>query len=305
MVEFAPVAGGMFKRGFAGDTLNTSWYLRRVLPGSFQVAYATRIGIDAISNEFVNFLGDSGIVADVISRDPERTLGLYTITLEGAERRFSYWREISAARRLADDAALLAQTFADVGLIYLSGITLAVIGKQGRDNLHAALKDARAAGARIAFDSNIRLRLWPDEATARASIEAFVELSDVTLPSFDDETNLWEDKSPEATTARLSKMGAREIVVKNGSSAALVYTEGKAKTVLAQTVTDAVDTTAAGDSFNAAYLAARCVGYDPLAACELGHRLAGEVVRHRGALAPQEAIEPVRQALTKENKVFE
>lgn len=297
MIEFAPVREGLFRRGFAGDTLNTSWYLRRLLPDAFRISYATRIGMDAISNEFVAFVESAGIASNAISRDSERTLGLYTITLEGAERRFSYWRENSAARRLADDKDALAKVLSGAALIYLSGITLAVIGARGRENLQAVMVDARSAGARIAFDSNIRLRLWPDEASARSAIEQFLPLADVALPSFDDEKNLWKDGSPDATAKRLHDSGAKEIVVKNGAGEAVVYADGKVGMLKANPVADAADTTAAGDSFNAAYLAARCLGQPPLAACRFGHEVAGEVVRHPGALVPLDVIEPFRRRL--------
>jgi 2-dehydro-3-deoxygluconokinase len=303
MVEFAPLSGGLFKRGFAGDTLNTSWYLRRLLPESLQVSYATRVGTDAISNEFVSFVEQAGIESDTISRDPERTLGLYTISLEGAERRFSYWRETSAARRLADNAEQLARSLSDAALVYVSGITLAVIGESGRENLSAALKRARKTGTRVVFDSNIRLRLWPNETVARSAIERFLALTDVALPSFDDEANIWKDRSPESTVKRLRDSDVVEIVVKNGAGIATVFAEGTTTTVNAKSVSDALDTTAAGDSFNAAYLAARCMGHAPVIACKLAHELAGEVVRHPGALVPREVIEPVKQLITNVNEI--
>jgi 2-dehydro-3-deoxygluconokinase len=298
MVEFAPVRDGLFKRGFAGDTLNTSWYLRRLLPEAFPISYATRAGTDAISKEFLAFVEAAGIETDAIALDPNRTLGLYTITLDGSERHFSYWRENSAARLLADNPAILANAIADAALIYLSGITLAVIGERGRENLAEALKHARASGARVAFDSNIRFRLWPSEAAAKSAIEIFLPLTDVALPSFDDEANLWKDKSPETTVKRLRESGVSEIAVKNGANPALIFSDAAISEVQATPVKDAADTTAAGDSFNAAYLAARCVGETPASACELAHKLAGEVVRHPGALAPLDAIQPIREIIT-------
>jgi 2-dehydro-3-deoxygluconokinase len=54
-------------------------------------------------------------------------------------------------------------------------------------------------------------------------------------------------------------------------------------------VQDVVDTTAAGDSFAAAYLAARLAQAEP-AAARAGHRLAGAVVRYRGAIIPRAAM---------------
>ena len=51
-----------------------------------------------------------------------------------------------------------------------------------------------------------------------------------------------------------------------------------------------VDTTAAGDSFAAAYLAARLRGAAPAEAARAGHALAGAVVRHPGAIIPRDAM---------------
>jgi hypothetical protein len=52
-------------------------------------------------------------------------------------------------------------------------------------------------------------------------------------------------------------------------------------------VVQPIDTTAAGDSFNAAYLAARLNGENPVAAATAAHGLAGQVIRHRGAIMPR------------------
>ena len=278
MVEFAPAQAGLYARAFAGDTLNTCWYLAKL---GHQTRYLTRVGADSLSDDFLAFLRESGIDAGAVARDPERTMGLYLIELDGAERRFLYWREHSAARRLADDAGALDAGLAGAELIHVSGITLAIIGEAGRVNLAGA----RARGAKVSFDPNLRRRLWPDDASARAAQAAFYAVTDIALPSFDDEAALWGDASPSANAARLARHGVGEIVVKNGAGAAWV--EG-AQIAAAQV--EARDTTGAGDSFNAGYLAARLAGRPPGEACGFAHRLAGEVVRWPGALAPGEAL---------------
>jgi 2-dehydro-3-deoxygluconokinase len=297
MVEFAPVAGGLYAQGFAGDTLNTCWYLRRLCPEATRVGYLTRVGADALSDRLIAFLAAAGLDARAVSRDPERTLGLYLITLEGAERSFSYWRDRSAARRLADDPARLDEALSDAGLIHVSGITLAIIEAAGRANLLAALRRARARGARVSFDPNVRRRLWPDEATLRDALVEMFGCSDIALPSFDDEVGVWGDADPRASAERIAALGAGEIVVKNGAGPALLFADGVVVEVPARGTTGARDTTGAGDSFNAGYLAARLAGLDAAAACEVAHGLAAEVVRHPGALAPVAAIEPMRREL--------
>ena len=292
MVEFAPVEAGRYARAFAGDTLNTAWYLARL---GRNVRYLTRVGADSLSDAFVAFLGQSGIGAEAVTRDPERTMGLYMIELDGAERRFLYWRENSAARRLADDASALETGLAGAALIHVSGITLAVVGAEGRRNLVAALLRARSAGARVSFDPNLRRRLWPDD-DARAAQLAMYAVTDIALPSFDDEGALWGDATPQSTAARLAALGVAEVVVKNGAGAAWVQTKGETAEVEA-THAEARDTTGAGDSFNAGYLAARLAGQGPGAACDFAHGLAAEVVRWPGALAPAEAVAPFAAAL--------
>jgi len=282
MVEFAPVEAGLYARAFAGDTLNTCWYLAKL---GQPTRYLTRVGADSLSDAFVAFLRESGIDAGAVARDPERTMGLYLIELDGAERRFLYWRDSSAARRLADDPAALDAGLAGAELIHVSGITLAIVGVEGRRGLVAALARARAKGAKVSFDPNLRRRLWPDEATAREAQAAMYAVADIALPSFDDEASLWGDSSPAATAARLTALGVAEIVVKNGAGAAWV---GGAEVAAARV--EARDTTGAGDSFNAGYLAARLCGRSPGEACGFAHRLAGEVVRWPGALAPAEVV---------------
>lgn len=297
MVEFAPVEGGLFRRGFAGDTLNTAWYLRRLLPEIWPVGYVTRVGTDAVSDEMVGFLAANGLGVDRIGRDGERTVGLYTIALVGAERHFSYWRSASAARRLADDLDGLRASLAGARLVHVSGITLAVVEAAGRRNLFTALAEARAAGTRVSFDPNVRLRLWPDVATLRDAQVEMWSMTDVGLPSFDDETAVWGDADPHAAAARIARYGVGELVVKNGPGAALVRLDDAMVEVAAVTTPDARDTTGAGDSFCAAHLAGRLVGLGPVEACRFAHRLAAEVVRNPGALAPVERIAPFATVL--------
>lgn len=299
MVEFAPVGGDTYRRGFAGDTLNTCWHMAQILGPQAQVGYFTKVGVDSFSDQLIAFIESSRMDAQRIVRDPERTLGLYVISLTGAERHFSYWRETSAARRLADDAACLAEAIRDCGLIHVSGITLAVIGDTGRRNLIDALGQARRAGAVVSFDPNVRLRLWRDPSELRSATQAMLEVVDIALPSFDDEALLWGDPDPDATLTRLEHAGVAEIVVKNGAHD-VVYSvagqRGRAPTPPIA-ITSIRDTTGAGDSFNSGYLAARLMGMDPLASCRLGQRVAGEVIGHYGALAPGEALAGVRKSI--------
>ena len=297
MVEFAPVGGDGYRRGFAGDTLNTCWHMAQLLGSHARVGYYTKVGVDDFSDQLIAFIEASQMDVRRIARDPERTLGLYVINLTGAERSFTYWRDASAARRLADDAASLAEATQGCGLIHVSGITLAVIGETGRSNLFAALRAARAAGAVVSFDPNVRMRLWHQASALRTAMQAMLEVVDIALPSFDDEALVWGDASPEDTLTRLEQAGVAEIVVKNGASAVAYSVAGCRGLSPTSEIARIRDTTGAGDSFNSGYLAARLVSMDPLESCRLGQRVAGEVIGHHGALAPKAALEAVRELI--------
>jgi 2-dehydro-3-deoxygluconokinase len=299
MVEFAPVGEGLYRRGFAGDTLNTCWHMAHLLGQRAEVGYFTRVGEDAFSHQLIAFLAESGVDGASISRDPKHSLGLYVISLDGAERSFSYWRENSAARRLADDPDTLAAAFSGAALIHVSGITLAVIGAHGRDTLFQALAEARAQGAVVSFDPNVRLALWPDLDTLRAATRAMLTTTDIALPSFDDEALVWGDREPEAALARIVTNGVAEIVVKNGPGEVFFQADGEQGQASTPSNVEIRDTTGAGDAFNAGYLSARFAGLSPRASIALGHSVATETLAVFGALAPPSSLERLRDGLAR------
>ena len=242
----------------------------------------------------IGFLDENGIATGYIQRDETRQPGLYAIELTDGERSFTYWRNQSAARHLADDEAALEKAIDESQAIYCSGITLAILKPDRRKFLIEQLADATREGKLTAFDPNIRPRLWEDESASKSPIMEAAAAVNLVLPSFDDEHATFGDADPEATARRYIEAGASEVVVKNGAASALVAFDGRFENIPASEVATIVDTTGAGDSFNGAYLAARLSGMDPVAAVGAGHRLAGLVVQRRGALV---AMNEVRESL--------
>ena len=295
MVEFHRRPDGGYGRGFGGDTLNVALYMARL---GISTDYVTLLGDDPLSQEMVDGWAAEGVGIGLVGRVPGRLPGLYLIETDArGERTFLYWRSAAPARDLiALRGEALPAELAGHDLVYLSGITLSLFDTAGRERLVAVLADLRRGGARVAFDGNFRPRGWPDLETARSAFAALLRQVDIALPTFDDEAALFGDASPEATIARLRAAGVGEIVVKRGKQPCLVATDGAVTPVPVPRKVDAVDTTAAGDSFNAGYLAARLKGQPPATAAAQGHRLASEVIRHRGAIIPREAMPPTDAA---------
>lgn len=286
MIEMADAGGGLYRRGFAGDTFNTAWYARRMLPDDWTVAYGSCIGVDAASAEMAAFMAGEGVDTTALRRVQDRTVGLYMISLKNGERSFSYWRGQSAAKTLADDPVWLKEVLADRAYIYFSGITLAILAPEARKALCATLAQARAGGAVIAFDTNLRPALWEDRETMREGMLAGASVADIVLPSFDEEVILFGDATPEDTIARYSRLGAKIIPVKNGGGDLTLWDAQGSRTFAAHAVATVVDTTAAGDSFGAAFLAGLATGQSTDTAAQGAMALAAKVIQSRGALVP-------------------
>jgi 2-dehydro-3-deoxygluconokinase len=283
MLEMSPAEVGLFRLDYAGDTFNTLWHAAQLLGPRADAGFVTRVGTDRLSENFVAEMVADGLDVSGVGRDQDRTMGLYLIELDGAERSFHYWRHHSAARRLADDPDFLSEALSGADIIHISGITLAIVSPQGRETLYAVLDAARSGGAKVAFDPNIRPRLWSSREETRATYENMLMRTDIALPSFDDEASLWGDTTPERTIQRLQNCGVGEVAVKNGPHPIVFTAAGKEGVCDTPAASEVRDTTGAGDAFNAGYLAFRLLGSTPLQAIGMGQELAREVIAVIGA----------------------
>jgi 2-dehydro-3-deoxygluconokinase len=288
MVELARGSDGRFGIGCSGDAFNTAIYLARA---GIEVAFSTALGDDTYSDGILALAAAENVRRDLILRVRGRMPGLCLVDNDaGGKRRQHHWGDGAPARDLFElsEWPHIAAGLVGARLVYFTGITLSLYSNVGLGRFLAALEMARKAGARIAFDGNFRPRGWKgDVGRARTVFLEALKRVDLALPTFDDEAILWGDPSPEATVERLQAFGIPEVVVKNGPNSALVAAGGKREHVPVPEVVEVVDAMAAGDGFNAGYLAARLQGTAPLDAATLAHRLAAQVIRHPGAIMPR------------------
>jgi 2-dehydro-3-deoxygluconokinase len=290
MVELREAPRGLYSRAFGGDTLNTAVYLARLDVG---VDYLTALGDDALSDEMIAAWAAEGVGTRRVLRLPGKLPGLYMIQTDASgERQFFHWRENSAARRLMDvpETGDILNSLTSYDIIYLSAITLSIYGEDGWQRLLAAIERARLLGTRFVFDTNFRARGWPDQDIARQAFGAAFEAADIVLASTEDLLALYPDESSADLIARIP---SPEVVLRLAEPVSLLRVAGVSSEVRAEPVTKpVVDTTAAGDSFAAAYIAARLAGATPIEAASAGHQLAGLVICHPGAIIPAKAMPP-------------
>ncbi|WP_431879744.1 sugar kinase [Amycolatopsis sacchari] len=292
MIELTHTGSRTLSLGYAGDTFNTAVYLARLTrPEDVEVDYLTRLGDDEYSAGILAAMRAEGIGTALIDQVPGAHPGLYLVrTDERGERSFTYYRSESPARRLFDGEHTPDVTGYDV--LYLSAITLQLLTPAARERLWDTLSAARARGTHVVFDSNYRPAGWPSEDVARDAVRRTWELTTIAAPTFSDEHALFGDTSPEAALARLRDVGVPDVVVKDGGNGCVVWDGTAARLVPALPVESTMDTTAAGDAFNAGYLAARLSGQDPVEAAGAGHAVAAKVIAHPGAIITDPSLPP-------------
>lgn len=289
MVEVSLEGGGQAAVGYAGDTFNTAVYLRRL---GREVRYATALGDgDPFSQGILQMMAFEGVDASLVTRVAGRLPGLYAVQRDASgERTFFYWRDQAPARdyfKLGDKAAVEAAV-REAELLYLSGIALAIIGADGRQAAFALVDAAVEAKVPIAFDPNYRPRLWADPAEAKAAFETVVPHCRYVSASGADLEKLYD--RPIDAVARDWATRGPEVVSRGDDHTVTVHADGQNRSFSPPPAVRTLDSTGAGDGFNAAYLDARLKGREPGDAVAAGRRLARVIVQHLGAVIPKAAM---------------
>ncbi|MDV5354708.1 sugar kinase [Enterobacter asburiae] len=296
MIELSQ-KGAEVNRGFGGDTLNTSVYIaRQVNPAALAVHYVTALGTDNFSQQMLDAWQQEAVDTSLTQRMENRLPGLYYIETDSSgERTFYYWRNEAAAKFWleSEQSAAICEQLATFDYLYLSGISLAILSPGSRAKLLSLLKECRANGGKVIFDNNYRPRLWASKEETREVYQQMLACTDIAFLTLDDEDLLWGEQPVETVIERTQRAGVNEVVIKRGADSCLVAITGEAVIEVPAVKLPkekVIDTTAAGDSFSAGYLAVRLTGGDAAEAAKRGHLTASTVIQYRGAIIPRDAM---------------
>jgi len=288
-----------FAMGVAGDAYNSAYAMAQL---GLAVEYQTALGADPYSDKILSHAQAAGLGMRWAARLDGEQPGLYIIDNdEQGERTFHYWRGQSAARQLLSDEygiLSLLEPLRSVPRLMLTGITLALCSEASRQKLLAWLTAYRTRGGLVIFDNNYRPRLWNSAQQAHLACEQVLEQTDIYLPSLDDALLMAGSDDRAQQRDNLASMRIGEVVIKAAADKVTLLLAGQLESIELPQIKAPLDTTGAGDSFNAGYLAARIRGCDPLRSVRFAAQLAAQTIMHRGALLP-EASWPAQQQLLK------
>jgi 2-dehydro-3-deoxygluconokinase len=294
MVELREAGEASYARGFAGDAYNTAVYLKRTAP-QVAVEFLTATGEGGLSRAMRGAWAEERISDALAYVAAGLEPGLYMIELDArGERAFHYWRSASAARRwlrlLEADGG--ADRLAGADLVYLSGVSLAILPAEDRARAIGFLRSLKGRVGRIAFDLNVRPGLWEGLNEARAVLAQVIAIADIVRASREDAELLFSASAPPAQIQALSAAGASEIVLTLDADGCLVASGGEVTAIQPLRDVKVVDTTGAGDCFNGVYLARRLLGDEPTPAAQAALAVASRKVGSPGAIAPARSTHP-------------
>lgn len=293
MIEFNQVHAEnpyTWLQGFGGDTSNMAIAAARL---GVRSGYVTRVGNDAFGGRLIDLWTQERVSIDGVAIDEGAPTGVYFVSHDASGHAFSYLRAGSAASRMTPASLPLAAIRA-TRVLHLSAISQA-ISASACDACFAAIDAARAAGARISYDTNLRLALWP-LVRARAIVRETLRFADWALPGQDDARHLLGTEDPVRIVGACHELGSRVVVLKLGR-AGCVVSDGKRREAIVGQRVAAVDATGAGDCFDGAFIARIAAGDDVFAAARFANAAAALATMGYGAVAPLPRTEDVERLL--------
>lgn len=283
MIEISNIKKSLYNQSFAGDTLNFCNYLDKKKLNAF---FLSAIGKSEINQLLLDFVKSKKISTKYIKQINQFEVGLYLIkNKDNGEKQFFYWRDESAAKQYFNniDFLNLYKELKNFDYIYFSGITLSIIHISKLNNFIKLLKLLKNKKIKIVFDLNIRPSRW-NKKNLNIFLDSVLKFVDICFLSGED-MNYWKNKNNIKSYEQIvRKYKIKHSIFRKNAEYTYVFLNKTRYVFKNKLIKKVVDTSGAGDGFNAAYLSNFIVNNDPVLALKAGSSLGSKIVMKKGAI---------------------
>ena len=283
MIEISNIKNSSYSQSFAGDTLNFCNYLDKKKLNAF---FLSAIGKSEINQSLLDFVKSKNISTKYIKQINQFEIGLYLIkNKDNGEKQFFYWRDESAAKQYFNniDFLNLYKELKNFDYIYFSGITLSIIHISKLNNFIKLLKLLKSKKIKIVFDFNIRPSRW-NKKNLNIFLDSVLKIVDICFLSGED-MNYWKNKNNIKSYEQIvRKYKIKHSIFRKNAEYTYVFLNKTRYVFKNKLIKKVVDTSGAGDGFNAAYLSNFIVNNDPVLALKAGSSLGSKIVMKKGAI---------------------
>ena len=283
MIEISNIKNSLYNQSFAGDTLNFCNYLDKKKLNAF---FLSAIGKSEINQSLLDFVKSKKISTKYIKQINKIEVGLYLIkNKNNGEKQFFYWRDESAAKVYFNniDFLNLYKELKNFDYIYFSGITLSIIHVSKLNNFIKLLKLLKNKKIKIVFDLNIRPNRW-NKKNLNIFLDLVLKFVDICFLSGED-MNYWKNKNNIKSYEQIvRKYKIKHSIFRKNAEYTYVFLNKTRYVFKNKLIKKVVDTSGAGDGFNAAYLSNFIVNNDPVLALKAGSSLGSKIVMKKGAI---------------------
>ena len=283
MIEISNIKDSFYNQSFAGDTLNFCNYLDKKKLNAF---FLSAIGKSEINQSLLEFVKSKKISTKHIKQINQFEVGLYLIKNKiNGEKQFFYWRNESAAKQYFNsiDFLNLYKELKNFDYIYFSGITLSIIHISKLNNFIKLLKLLKSKKIKIVFDFNIRPSRW-NKKNLNIFLDSVLKIVDICFLSGED-MNYWKNKNNIKSYEQIvRKYKIKHSIFRKNAKYTYLFLNKTRYVFKNKLIKKVVDTSGAGDGFNAAYLSNFIVNNDPVLALKAGSSLGSKIVMKKGAI---------------------